>query len=284
MLLSTKVNFSQIPAKQNNEAKADVLEVIQEGDKVKIKYNLIGMPGEKYDVHLFVKREDETIWNGPLQHISGEIGKDIAIGQNKTVIWDVLSEREKFQGDWVFGFEVNESKFDYFIDNRDGKKYKTVKIGNQTWMAENLAYKPSFGKYCAYDNDNTNVAKYGYLYNWETAKYVCPTAWHLPSNADWTELTLHLGGKLVAGTKMKSISGWTDGGNGTNDSGFNGLPGGYRTDWGDFYNVSKFGRWWSSSVYSTNDTFLYSLSWSAEYVIKSSLYKVSSLSVRCVKD
>ena len=80
------------------------------------------------------------------------------------------------------------------VDSRDGKEYKTVKIGEQVWMAENLAYKPSSGNYWAYDNDYTNVVKYGYLYDLEIAKEVCPTGWHLPSDNEWSVLIEYLGG------------------------------------------------------------------------------------------
>ena len=90
-----------------------------------------------------------------------------------------------------------------FVDSRDGKEYKTIKIGEQVWMAENLAYKPYSGKYWAYDNDNSNLEKFGYLYDWETACNVCPNGWHLPNDNEWIELTEYLGGKEVAGTMMK---------------------------------------------------------------------------------
>jgi uncharacterized protein (TIGR02145 family) len=88
-----------------------------------------------------------------------------------------------------------------FKDSRDGKTYKTVKIGTQTWMANNLAFKASSGC-CAYDNNKSNAAIYGYLYSWETAKNVCPTGWHLPSMAEWTTLIDYEGGE-TAGNKLK---------------------------------------------------------------------------------
>ncbi len=285
MLLSTKVNFSQISAKQNNQAKADVLEVTQEGEKVKIKYNLTGEPNEKYDILLYVKRGNDRNWEGPLQYVSGDIGEQITTGENMTVIWDVLSEREKFQGDWVFGFEVNESKFDYFIDKRDGKTYKTVKIGNQTWMAENLAFKPETGNYWGYDNDNKNAAKYGYLYDWNTANKVCPTGWHLPSDIEWPVLTDYLGGVQVAGTKMKSTSGWQDGGNGTNESGFNAFPGGYRDGSGDFSYFGYYGFWWSSSEFYAGYVWFRRLDKDSGNVYRSAnIFSTAGFSVRCIKD
>ncbi|HIA36920.1 MAG TPA: hypothetical protein EYN89_09405, partial [Flavobacteriales bacterium] len=135
--------------------------------------------------------------------------------------------------------------FGQITDKRDGKTYKTVIIGTQEWMAENLAFKPSSGNYWAYDDNNSNVAKYGYLYDWETAQNVCPSGWHLPTDEEWTTLTDYLGGEEVAGTKMKSTSGWKDNGIGTNESGFSGLPGGYRYDDGYYSSIGWSGLWWS---------------------------------------
>ena len=178
-------------------------------------------------------------------------------------------------------------------DKRDGKTYKTVKIGNQVWMAENLAYKPSsgqynqFGNYWAYDDDNSNVAKYGYLYDWFIATEVCPSGWHLPSDKEWTILTDYLGGENVAGTKMKSTSGWQGNGNGTNESGFNFLPGGSRSTPGNAYtfqNVGKSGNAWTSSMpYATiaRSRYMYH---HKRWAYRSNTYKGFGLSVRCVKD
>jgi uncharacterized protein (TIGR02145 family) len=174
-----------------------------------------------------------------------------------------------------------------FKDTRDGKTYKTVKIGTQTWMAENLAFKASSGCW-AYDDSVTNVAKYGYLYNWETAKTVCPTGWHLPSDAEWKKLTTYLGGEDVAGEKMKSISDWKiyegKSGNGTNTSGFAGLPGGYRYDYGTYSNFGDTGDWWTATESSTENSrtrYLYYDSGGVDSYYKD---KRSGSSVRCLRD
>jgi len=94
------------------------------------------------------------------------------------------------------------------VIDANGKAYKTVKIGDQEWMAENLAFRPSSGKYWSYNKSKSNVTKYGYLYDWETSQNVCPAGWHLPSDEEWTVLTDFLGGNEKAGIKMKSTSGW----------------------------------------------------------------------------
>jgi len=104
--------------------------------------------------------------------------------------------------------------------------------------------------WCYYENDPANGAKYGKLYNWYAVndpRGLAPIGWHIPSAAEWTVLTDYLGGEDVAGTKMKSTSGWEENGNGTNSSGFNALPGGSRSLDGSFANVGYSGIWWSSS-------------------------------------
>lgn len=169
-------------------------------------------------------------------------------------------------------------------DKRDGKSYKTIKIGSQVWMAENLAYKPGSGNYWAYGVDSSNVAKYGYLYEWETAKNVCPFGWHLPSEAEWTTLTDYLGGEDVAGTKMKSTSGWKEDGNGTNESGFNGLPGGFRGSSGSYSLSLSLGSWWSSSQSDSNNAWARYLYYAFSFVSRHYYYKAGGLSVRCIKD
>lgn len=135
---------------------------------------------------------------------------------------------------------------DTFTDSRDGKIYKIVKIGTQIWMAENLAYRVRSGCW-VYDNKQNNVTTYGYLYNWETAKKVCPSGWHLPSKAEWTTQIDYLGGLSIAETKMKSTSGWEENCNGTNESGFAGFPGGCRDDNKAFDEIGQIGYWWSST-------------------------------------
>ena len=138
------------------------------------------------------------------------------------------------------------SKNGEFIDERDGKKYKTIKIGEQVWMAENLAYKPISGNYWVYDNDDSYLDKYGYLYDWETAKNICPKGWHLPSKEEIEKLYKYLGGD-EGGIKMKSPYGWNNNLNGTNESGFNGLPAGRFQAPGLFLDEGTESYWHSSS-------------------------------------
>jgi uncharacterized protein (TIGR02145 family) len=135
-----------------------------------------------------------------------------------------------------------------FKDSRDGKVYKTIKIGTQIWMAENYAFKSDTGCW-AYNNDLANVAKYGNLYNWGAAKNTCPSGWHLPTDAEWRTLISFLGGADTAGGKLKSNSGWNSPNtSASNSSGFSTLPGGLRNyDGTKFYDLGITGRFWSDS-------------------------------------
>ena len=92
-----------------------------------------------------------------------------------------------------------------FTDSRDGKEYKTVKIGDQWIMAENLAYKPDSGNFWAYENNDSNIAIYGYLYDWETAMNIAPEGWHLPSRKEWKAVRKSLGVKSNIWPGMEKI-------------------------------------------------------------------------------
>ena len=107
-----------------------------------------------------------------------------------------------------YGIIIKAQESGTFTDPRDGKVYKTVTIGTQTWFAENLAYKLSNGCY-AYRQNEYNVSKYGYLYLYETAKNACPSGWHLPNDIEWNSLINFLGGKEVAGVKLKQNNVWS---------------------------------------------------------------------------
>jgi len=169
-----------------------------------------------------------------------------------------------------------------FTDSRDGTIYKKAKIGNQTWMANNLNYNATGSK--CYGNDPDNCAKYGRLYDWSTANTVCPSGWSLPNDDQWTMLTDFAGGKSVAGVKLKSTSGWNENGNGTDDYGFSALPGGDSGDGESFANAGDYGVWWSSTVYDDSYAWYWGMNHNYEsvrnnYYLKSYLY-----SVRCVED
>ena len=208
------------------------------------------------------------------------------------------------------------------LTDYDGNVYKAVQIGNQVWMAENLKvthysngdtipYVESNtdwdelsdydidDAYCFYNNDSNS--DYGALYTWSAAtnktngsssnpsgvQGVCPTGWHVPSDAEWTELTDYLGGTEIAGGKLKDTTHWFKPYTATNESGFSALPGGFReTDGyfaGEFIEKTLEGYWWSateSGMYGNNRRISY---------IRAECYhemhkKSSGLSVRCVMD
>jgi uncharacterized protein (TIGR02145 family) len=149
-------------------------------------------------------------------------------------------------GNEYLPFQVRETGT--FTDSRDGKIYKTIKIGEQWIMAENFAYKPENGNYWAYNNDTANIAKYGYLYDWETANNVAPKGWHLPTESDWKTLRKNLGGKrdvykYLGGTMEKVYKQLVIGG-----CGFNALMAGIRNENGKFMLLGERTDYWCSSI------------------------------------
>jgi len=170
-----------------------------------------------------------------------------------------------------------------FVDSRDGKKYRTVKIGDQVWMAENLNYNASGSK--CYDNEIANCNMYGRLYDWNTARSACPSGWFLPDRGQWQKLVDFAGDNKIAGKKLKVTFGWDRGRNGTDTLGFSALPGGYYNS-----NTDKFimggddGVWWSVSDYSNSksDDYIFRIyNDAASAVLK--LPKSYLLSVRCLQ-
>jgi uncharacterized protein (TIGR02145 family) len=175
-----------------------------------------------------------------------------------------------------------------FTDPRDNKTYKTAKIGEQVWMAENLNYEAE-GSMC-YDDEEANCQKYGRLYDWKTAKKACPSGWHLPSNAEWDKLLHYVDG--TSGTKSPHESKTAGKYLGAKDKdctdnyGFSALRGGayYNTDCLDcgFLNVGYIGAWWSASEYDSERYCLYM--WEDELMNYHHEDMIISHSVRCIKD
>ena len=171
-----------------------------------------------------------------------------------------------------------------FTDSRDGKTYRTVKIGDQTWMAENLNYKT--GSSVCYGNKERNCRKYGRLYDWNTAMKACPAGWRLPSDKEWTALTDFVGGEDTAGTKLKSKTGWSTN-NGyetaTDDYGFSALPGGFR--WrGRFYDAGNYGNWWSATEGGASGAWYRGMGYNDDGVGRGYDIKTLLFSLRCVRD
>jgi len=255
----------------------------QEGNNVVITYNL--QCNVSADISLLVSEEGDGIFNWPLVNVSGDVGNDITPG-NKTIIWNALKEQDMIVGEnVVFKVKGNWSKFDKMTDSRDGKIYKTVKIGNQLWMAQNLAYKSSIG--ClAYDNNELNMVVYGYLYSYDVANSVCPSGWHLPTNKEWTVLIDYLGGRETAGIKLKESvpTPWGYFNNDTkNETGFSALPGGDFL-FGHFGGINHECTFWISR--NSDDTFYcIRLTFFDGNVSRGDIsFGQGKFSIRCIKD
>lgn len=204
----------------------------------------------------------------------------------------------------------------YLFDSRDGKFYRTVTIGTQTWMAENLNYSDSTtyvgmkGRSWCYGREIDNCTKYGRLYTWAavmdsagkwstngkncgdhkscTPTYpvrgICPSGWHLPTKAEIDTLFTNVGGVLTAGKMLKSTSGWNSNGNGTDAYAFSALPAGKRSSNGDYYDEGSVASFWSSTEYTTGGAYDMSLNYYYGTASLGSSLKNNGFSVRCLKD
>lgn len=175
-----------------------------------------------------------------------------------------------------------------FTDPRDGQTYKTISFENvlmgtsTTWMAQNLNYKVS-GSY-AYDNNENFRKGLGLLYTWEAAKKACPNGWHLATDTEWSVLVNEFGGDNEAGKALKAEKGWNNNGNGTNSSGFSGLPAGFRSTDGSFAFLGEDGYWWSSSAAGEGKAWRRGLLYDSSKVFRFDLNVTVGFSVRCVRD
>lgn len=190
-----------------------------------------------------------------------------------------------------------------FKDSRDQLEYKWVRIGEQIWMAENLAYLPSVSQlatsseseklYYIYDFDGTdlgaakktaNFQTYGVLYNWTAALVACPLGWHLPADLDWYNLMNFLSSDV--GKKLKSATGWQNNGNGDNSSGFSSLPGGMRIGDIGLKHIGDASVFWTSTE-GTKPFLLYRYlmdNTDNGIFLGENATKIYGLSVRCIKD
>ena len=165
------------------------------------------------------------------------------------------------------------------------KAYKTVVIGTQTWMAENLNFNPPLGHSWCYENADGYCTAEGRLYDWPTAMSVCPTNWHLPSPVEWDTLAAAVGGMSTAGTALKSISGWYSSAGITNaDSyGFTGRPSGVFMPPSTFAVYMSIGEWWTSAPILSSAEYRY-LHMSSNAMQYGDYLQSYGLSVRCIMD
>ncbi|MBN2747022.1 MAG: hypothetical protein JXR34_09870 [Bacteroidales bacterium] len=214
---------------------------------------------------------------------------------------------------------VEENRAGEFTDSRDGNVYKWVKIGNQVWMAENLAYLPRINypmsssetepRYYVYgyeyDHLNPpslsealavdNYSKYGVLYNWQAAMVACPEGWHLPSLEEWRQLAEYIQTQTGAsrstevtglniGPYLKATSGWENGGNGTDDFGFCGLAAGYCDSGNHFAFLGMYSRWWTADHLGQQFAKNLRLDDDDVFLMEEDNDLDYGFSVRCVKD
>ncbi|HHN48185.1 MAG TPA: hypothetical protein ENN08_04530 [Bacteroidales bacterium] len=187
--------------------------------------------------------------------------------------------------------------------------YKSVKIGYQEWMTENLSVtqfrngdaipeaktdhewkvynQQKLPAWCYYANNPENGEKYGKLYNWYAVsdpRGLAPEGWRIPVDIEWGELGDALGGAEDAGHKMKSLSGWRDNGNGTNESHLSAQPAGYRHYNGAFHSVGDNGFWWSLDVYDADNAMGSYVSKSLDNLYRNFFAKGYGFSVRCIRE
>lgn len=292
------------PSAPSNPSPADNLTSLQP-TTVSLSWSCIDpdLDGLTYDVY-FGTGSNPTSIVSPNQ--TAKNFTPLGLTTSTTYFWKIVAKDSKgatSEGPvWKFKTQATVTGYDFTFD---GHLYKTVKIGTQVWTVENLRttkYNDGTaitkindnttwsatinGAYCAYETTESNVATYGYLYNWNAVNTdkLAPTGWRVPTDADWTKLTDYVGGLATAGTKLKSTSGWYNGGNGSDNHEFSALASGYRISGGNFENLGKYGIWWSSTDRGSGSAWSRNMYYNHNYVDKSNYDYFYGFSVRLVRD
>ncbi|MGQ8338366.1 FISUMP domain-containing protein [Sunxiuqinia sp. A32] len=257
--------------------------------------------GSITNLNIYIDNEAAESLTSP-PYIYTLIGKSLEMGDHtiKVIATDDKSENS---------FDEIQISLSTTIKDADGNTYRTLKIGDQWWTAENLrttkyndgtpiplkssssAWEASFaGAYCWYENDkNTYKDTYGALYNWyavETEK-LCPQGWHVPKNGEWLKLRNYLsanGHKDTEGNALKTTTGWYNDGNGTDDYSFSGIPSGYRNHKGTFGAGGAYADWWTSSEQISTSAWAIDLIYGQAGILQGGGYKECGYSVRCIKN
>ena len=256
---------------------------------------------------------------GSVQVNVSPTGDTLFVGEGNFVIIPGLSEANGFTTGTILhscgAADMHNPDIIYgSMTDQEGNVYKTIVIGTQEWMAENLStsvYRNGDviatglstsqwtntvqGAWAYFQNDASKNCPFGKLYNWYScvdARELCPTGWHVPTDADWTVLSDYLGGEAIAGGKMKTL-GMSDSATGlwsapnsgaTNSSGFSGIPGGYRMLQGPYSNLEFIGYYWSSSDFVTLSAYYRYIIYDDVDLTRATGGKGNGFSVRCLRD
>lgn len=274
----------------------------------------------QYDIRYSTSTITEANWNSATQ-CNGEPTPKVAtssesftvtgLSSNTTYYFAIKTSDEvpNWSGLSNVPSDATEPNDSSSLTDIDGNVYKTIKIGDQWWMAENLKVTHysngdpiplvtssnewgslSTGAYCSYNNDEGNVATYGRYYNWYAtvdSRNIAPEGWHVPTDVEWQTLAEYLGGSAIAGGKMKETgtAHWYSPNTGaTNESGFSALPGGYRGIYGGSTNMGYYADFWSSTQNNSSQAWGRYMRYNYSGLGRYSGNKPDGISIRCVRD
>ncbi|MEE4198708.1 MAG: FISUMP domain-containing protein [Bacteroidales bacterium] len=209
---------------------------------------------------------------------SGKKYQDLILQLGKLCV-----ELDEGYNNWFL--ELEERYNPKFTDERDGEIYRYTKIGDQIWMAENLRFQDTYyGGKRYYQNFISNLKKYGYLYNWETAKKVCPDGWHLPSHEEWNRLEDYLKLNNSNAGSLRAKGQWYHAFSDTDSLGFSALPGGHLSENGHFNYESERAYFWTSTQYNQESAWARIIYNNRNNMTQYNFNKKYYFSVRCIKD
>ena len=286
-------------------------------DKTEDEWTLNSIPAGSYPATFTWKdktlNDTIVIRNQKLTHLFVDMIRLKAEDRSPSIISG--TGKDTSQQRLIINFNKN-LNYGSLTDPRDGRTYRTIQIGNQTWMAENLAYLPdvsySSGRSPAspyyyvygYQGININEAKssdnykiYGVLYNFPAAENACPSGWHLPGDDEWKELEAYIGMSLPGTGDIgwrgvdeayklmeNGTEHWEQSVENANSSGFTALPGGILNFNGEFSSLGKSGYWWSSTPVRDGGSVCRLINSGRGQIFRESSRHTIALSVRCIKD